>query len=94
MTGVAMPLIILRQIPVVVVMVIVGWIVGFWKVANVKDYGKALTKDRKASYSKAFVKAFSPILAAIACATVLNVVGAGFHLSQQGFDVLIATLVG
>lgn len=94
MTGVAMPLIILRQIPVVVVMVIVGWIIGFWKVANVKDYGKALTKDRKASYSKAFVKAFSPILAAIACATVLDVVGAGFHLSQQGFDVLIATLVG
>jgi hypothetical protein len=94
MTGVAMPLIILRQIPVVVVMVIVGWVVGFWKVANVKDNEKALTKDQKASYSKAFVIAFSPILAAIASATVLDVVGAGFHLSQQGFDVLIATLIG
>lgn len=94
MTGVAMPLIVMRQIPIVIVMVIVGWIIGFWKTSKWKSRNKPLTGKLKRSYSKAFVKAFSPILAAIACAIVLDVFGAGFRLSQQGFDVLIATLVG
>lgn len=94
MTGVAMPLIIMRQIPVVVVMVVIGWIIGFWKVSKWKSENKPLTENSKMSYSKAFVKAFSPILAAITCAIVLDMFGAGFRLSQQGFDVLIATLAG
>lgn len=94
MTGVVMPLIILRQIPVVVVMVIVGYVIGFWKVSNVKNNEKVSTENRKTSYPKAFFTAFSPVLAAIASAVVLDVVGAGFRLTQQGFDVLISTLVG
>lgn len=94
MTGVAMPLIILRQIPVVVVMVVAGYVIGFWRVSNVKDNEKVIRDGRKTSYSKAFMAAFSPILAAIVAAILLDVAGASLRLSEQGFDVLIATLVG
>jgi hypothetical protein len=94
MTGVAVSLIILRQIPVVVVMVIVGYIIGFWKVSKTKNDEKINATGQKRAYSRDFLKAFSPVLVAIAVAVILDVVGGNYRLSQQGFDVLIATLVG
>jgi hypothetical protein len=91
LTNVPMFLIILRQIPVVIVMVIVGYSVAFWKVSNVKS-----PENHKESglilNLKNFFISFSPILATIVVVIALGSVG--FNLSKQGFDVFIATLIG
>ncbi|MGQ9531155.1 MAG: DUF401 family protein [Candidatus Bathycorpusculaceae bacterium] len=90
LTNVSMFLIILRQIPAVIVMVIVGYFVAFWKVSNVKTqegYG-----ERLSSNFQDFLISFSPILATIIVVIVLG--SLGFNLSNRGFDVLIATLMG
>lgn len=94
LTSVAIPLIILRQIPVVLAMVIIGFIIGFWKVSNVKSNQKTRIEDRRDLLFKDFLKAFSPVLTAIIAAVLLDVFGADYRLSQQGLDVLIATLIG
>jgi integral membrane protein (TIGR00529 family) len=86
------PTIILRQIPVVIVMVIVGFIIGFWKVSTPKAEEKPATENELNSALRKFLVAFSPILTAIAVAVALEL--AGFELSKLGFDVLIASLVG
>ena len=91
LTGVTIPAIIVRQIPVVLVMIIVGYIIGFWKVSNPKSKDSK-TKENTNSNVKTFLIAFSPILATIIVAVGVELVG--FDLSQQGFDVLIATIVG
>ena len=91
LTGIAIPAIIVRQIPVVLVMIIVGYIIGFWKVSNSKSKDSK-TKENTNSNVKTFLIAFSPILATIIVAVGVELVG--FDLSQQGFDVLIATIVG
>jgi hypothetical protein len=92
MTGVAVPLIILRQIPVVFVMVIVGYIVSFWKISRIKR--KMKRAEQGNSHNGRFLIAFSPILVAIVTAVALSALGNAYLLSQQGFDVLIATTVG
>jgi hypothetical protein len=92
LTGVTVPAIIARQIPVVLVMIIVGYIIGFWKVSNPKSKENSKTKENTNSSFKTFLIAFSPILATIIVAFSVELVG--FDLSQQGFDVLIATIVG
>jgi integral membrane protein (TIGR00529 family) len=91
LTNVPMFLIILRQIPVVIVMVIVGYFIAFWKVSNVKSPENHGEK-RLISNLKNFFVFFSPILATIAIVVALGSIG--FNSSKQGFDVLIATLVG
>jgi len=104
LTGIAIPLIIMRQIPVVIVMVTVGYLIGFRKVSNPKNKENSDSKSLN-SQLKRFLVAFSPILT-----TIVMVVGffpilkiivdaasldlAGFELFKQGFDVLIATLIG
>lgn len=91
LTNVPMFLIILRQIPVVIVMVVVGYFIAFWKVSNVKspeNHGESSL----ISNLKEFLISFSPILATILLVIALGSVG--FNLSKQGFDVLIATIVG
>jgi integral membrane protein (TIGR00529 family) len=92
LTGIAVPFIVVRQIPVVLVMVAVGFVIGFWKISNLKseDMPKADGKGRSNVADFAF--AFSPILATIVAAVALDLTGLG--LSQQGFDVVIATFVG
>lgn len=103
LTEIATPLIIMRQIPVVIVMVIVGYLIGFWKVSNPKN--KENSDSSLNSQLKRFLVAFSPILI-----TIVVVVGffpilkvtvdatsldfAGFELFEQGFDVLMATFIG
>jgi integral membrane protein (TIGR00529 family) len=90
LTGVSMFLIILHQIPVVIVMVIVGYIVAFWKVPilNREKSGKSSLN----SNLRDFLVSFSPILTTIVAVILLSLIG--FNLSEQGFDVLIATFTG
>jgi len=101
LTGIAIPLIILRQIPVVIVMIIVGYLIGFWKVSSPKNREKSDFN----SQMKRFLIVFSPILT-----TILVVVGffpilrmafdaasldtAALELFKQGFDILVAIFIG
>lgn len=92
LTGTTLFAIILLQIPTVIVMVIAGYLIGFWKVSTSKNEEKAETTRGTSSEFKNFLLAFSPILTTIIVAVSMNLLGYGF--SQQGFDVLIATFVG
>ena len=92
LTGVAIPLLIVRQIPVVLMMIIVGYVIGFWKVSQTK--GKE-EKDKKADRNsdlKDFFVSFSPILTTIIATIILDL--SGFNIFQNGFDVVTAILVG
>ena len=91
LTGVAVPAIILRQIPVVLVMVATGYIIGFWRVSHTKIQEEDIAKAEGAKM-KQFFTAFSPIMITIVAAVALG--GISRDLSRQGFDVLIATIVG
>jgi integral membrane protein (TIGR00529 family) len=92
LTGVTVPALIMRQIPVVLVMIIVGYIIGFWKVSNIpKNNENSATESINSSF-KTFLTVFTPILVTIVVAFGVELVS--FDLSQQGFDVLIATVVG
>jgi integral membrane protein (TIGR00529 family) len=91
LTGVAVPVIILRQIPVVLVMVATGYIIGFWRVAHVKSQEEGIV-EAEGARTKQFFTAFSPIMITIVAAVALG--GISRDLSRQGFDVLIATIVG
>ncbi|MEM3788691.1 MAG: DUF401 family protein [Candidatus Bathyarchaeia archaeon] len=93
LTGVTLFSIILFQIPTVIVMVVVGFLVGFWNVPNVKDGKKSEKAADKASLEfKRFLISFSPIVATIVVAVFLSALSYG--LSKQGFDVLVATFIG
>jgi hypothetical protein len=94
LTGIAIPSIIVRQIPVVVIMVVIGYFIGFWKATLVKEEDglnskRSLNLD---SELKRFLIAFSPILATIVVVACLD--AAVFGLSSVGLDVFRATIVG
>jgi len=91
-TGTTVASLILRQIPVVTVMVVVGYLIGFWKVSNPKNKENTKTERKLNSGSKDFFIAFSPILTTIIVAISLGLVG--LDLSKQGLDVLIAIFIG
>jgi len=94
LTGVAVPLIIARQIPIVAVMVAVGYLIGFWKVSSVEKRESSNSKKSSNLDSdlKRFLIAFSPILATIVVVIGLDATVLG--LANLGFDVFIATLIG
>jgi len=94
LTGIALPLIIMRQVPVVVVMVVVGYLIGFWKVSVRKKEESQSSKNSSSLDSdlKHFLIALSPILATIVVVAGLDTAGLG--LARFGFDVFIATLMG
>lgn len=92
LTGIALFAIILLQIPTVIVMIIIGYLIGFWKTANPKTEEKHDTKRKNATELKTFLAAFSPVLVTIIVAVIMDVSDYGF--SQHGFDVLTATFVG
>jgi integral membrane protein (TIGR00529 family) len=92
LTGVAIPMIILRQIPVVIAMVTIGFIIGFWKVPTLKNEETPSTKGERTSDFKKFFRFFSPILTTIIATIVLDSIGLG--LAQHGFDVVIAVFIG
>jgi len=92
LTATTVPSIIVRQIPVVIVMVIIGYLISFRKVPKPRNEENTRSNSDVNSDLRSFVVAFSPILATIIAAVVLDLVG--FDLAKQGFDVLIATVVG
>jgi len=95
LTGIAIPLIIVRQIPVVAVMVTVGFVISFWKVSVVKGREKGLNSKNSSNLDsnlKRFLIAFSPILATIVVVACLDAAVLG--LASLGFDVFIATFIG
>ena len=92
LTATTVPSIIVRQIPVVIVMVIIGYLISFRKVPKPRNEENTRSNSDVNSDLRSFVVAFSPILATIIAAVVLDLVG--FDLAKQGFDILIATVVG
>jgi integral membrane protein (TIGR00529 family) len=93
LTGVALPLIILRQIPVVVVMIAVGFLISFWGASRTSGEEPLKTNQRQGlSEVRRFLVAFSPILATIVVVIAIELAGLG--LAGIGFDVFIATIVG
>ena len=91
-TSITVPEIIIRQIPVVIVMIIIGYFFGFWKTRKVKIEKIEEPQNTMGTDIRQLLNSFLPILATIVVAVSLGVAGSG--LSKQGFDVLIATLVG
>ena len=91
LTDVAITLIILRQIPTVLVMIIVGYVIGFWKI---KTSGKEESKSEGSPNSnfKAFLLSFSPILATIVFAIALGATGIEFF--KRSRDIVIAVFIG
>jgi integral membrane protein (TIGR00529 family) len=97
LAGTTVLAIILRQIPVVVVMVIVGYVIGFWKIPNPKREEDSKTSSGLNSNLKTFSITFAPILATIIVAIGIELTGLqleGSELAKLGFDVLIATFFG
>jgi integral membrane protein (TIGR00529 family) len=91
LTNTTVSSIIARQIPAVVVMIIVGYVIGFWKTQNPKNDDPE-KNDKEGTNFKSFIISFSPILVAIIVAVGLDL--AGFELSRLGFGVLVATFIG
>jgi len=92
LTGVALPSIILRQIPVVVVMVAVGFLISFWGASKTEGAEPSKGSQRGLSEVRRFLVAFSPILATIVVVIAIELAGLG--LAGIGFDVFIATIIG
>jgi len=93
LTGVALPSIILRQIPVVAVMVAVGFLISFWGASKTSGEEPVKTNQRRGlSEVRRFLAAFSPILVTIAVVIAIELAGLG--LAGIGFDVFVATIVG
>ncbi len=90
LTGVSISSIILRQIPVVLVMVLVGYIIGFERFLQSKKKRQS-PAAKKADFRRFFLS-FSPILITILIDVFLNLVG--FNTVLSGFDVVVAVLIG
>jgi integral membrane protein (TIGR00529 family) len=80
LTGLTLTSLILRQIPVVISMVAVGYVVGLWKTPKTKK--EENVKANRGSELKRFGITFSPILATIIAVIIFNI------------DVSIAALIG
>ncbi|MGB9134655.1 MAG: DUF401 family protein [Candidatus Bathyarchaeia archaeon] len=92
LAGTTVSALILRQIPVVIVMIVVGYVVGFWKTRNPKPDATMSGAGTLNADIKTFITIFSPILITIVVAVGLEVVAPA--LAKLGFDVLAATFVG
>ncbi len=92
LAGTTVPAIILRQIPVVAVMVALGYIIGFRNIQKPVNTDDAKASEKTESNLRAFLLTFSPIIASIVTAVILELVA--FDLARLGFDVLVATTVG
>lgn len=94
LTGIAIPFIVIREVPVVIVMILVGYLIGFWRVSAQKQQNDCNPEHRsnRNSELKRFLIAFSPILATILAVAVLDATVLG--LASLGYDVFIATFLG
>ena len=91
LAGTTVSALILRQIPVVAVMIAVGYFIGFRKIRNPNRAAMRSTGTLNGDI-RAFVTIFSPILITIAVAVGLEVLAP--ELAKLGFDVLVAAFVG
>lgn len=91
LAGTTVSALILRQIPVVIVMIAVGYIVGFWKTRNPQSDPTTKSSTLNSDL-KTFFVVFSPVLVTIIVAVGLEVVAP--ELTKLGFDVLAATFAG
>jgi integral membrane protein (TIGR00529 family) len=80
LTGLTVTSLILRQIPVVISMVIIGYLIGLWKSTKTKEAGNV--KANRGSELKRFGITFSPILATIIAVIIFSI------------DVFIAVFIG
>lgn len=92
LTGVSIPLLILRQIPVAIVMVVAGFAFGFWKVSRMKDEEGLLAEKSRSADFKDFLISFSPILTTIIISIALGLLRLDKPL--LGFDVVLSIFVG
>jgi len=79
LTGLTLTSIIVRQIPIVISMIIVGYVIGLWKTTST-GRRKENSKTNLGSELKRFAITFSPILA-----TIIVVVGLGVDVSIAAF---------
>jgi len=91
LTQVSITSIIVRQIPVVIVMVIVGYVISFRKVATWKRE-ETYSQAQRNSDLKEFLISFFPILTTIVIAITLVLTGTSSLLG--GFELAIAILIG
>ncbi len=87
LTGLTVTSIIIRQIPVVIAMVIVGYLIGLWKTTSTAGKEENSGTD-PGSALKSFTITFSPILA-----TIVAVVGLGVDVSIAAFIGVAVLLV-
>jgi len=93
LTGVAITSVIIRQIPVVAVMILIGFFISFWRSSPLKKRGDESTVKENSSLnveSKRFLVAFSPILATIVVVIGLSVA----RIDISGLDVFASTVLG
>jgi len=79
LTSMSLTSLIMRQIPVAIVMIAVGYLIAFWKVSTVKN---EIEKGNLGANLKSLLTTFSPILAMIFAVAVLSI------------DVSIAAFIG
>jgi len=82
LTGVSLASLIIRQLPVVIVMVAVGYAIGLWKAPSAHSSNLVGSKTTFTSNLKSFTKSFSPIFIMI------------FVMAVFKIDVSIAAFVG
>lgn len=70
LTGVSIILLVMRQVPVVIAMVVIGYLIGFWKVSAAKH---ETLENSLATNLASLLRAFSPILAMIFAIVVFSV---------------------
>ncbi len=88
LTGLTIPSIIIRQVPVVVAMIMVGYFVGLWKARSIKEEG--VNQRSLGSDLKRLIVTFSPILA-----TIVAVVAFGIDVAIGAFiGVVVLILIG
>jgi integral membrane protein (TIGR00529 family) len=93
LTGLTVPALITRQIPVAIVMLLVGYFISFWKISKTPKNTEVTEASHTVNSNlKEFLISFSPILTTIIVGVSLDVIG--LNLSQSGFDVLIAVIAG
>jgi len=90
LTGVAVSTLIVRQIPVVAVMVAVGFVIGFWKTQNPKNTSPSRTDSK--SNLKTLATTFAPILVTIIVTVTLD--AANISLFSKAFNIVLAIVVG
>lgn len=87
LTGVTVSSIIIRQVPVVIIMIIVGYIIGLWRTNSEKDERR--TPRSLISNLTKFILTFLPILA-----TIIAVISFGLDVSIAAFiGVLVLILI-